>query len=299
VIALGTVGVWTPSLSLAGAAETRAAVRGLEQLGFPAVWYPEGPGMKESLSLAAMLLGWSDRIVVASGIANVYGRDAFATAAAARALGEAYPGRYLLGLGLSSPAAVAARGHRAGPPLATMRGYLDALDAAPHRAPLGPVDPPPRVLAALGPRMLELAAARSLGSHTYFVTPEHTAFARGILGPGALLAVEQAFVLDRDPAAARALARTYTSRYLEYDHYRRNLLRFGWPEESLAGGGSDEVVDALVAWGDADAVVARIEAHLAAGADHVCIQPLTATPQLLPLGELRQVREALGPRRMA
>jgi len=186
------------------------------------------------------------------------------------------------------------RGHRYDSPVAAMRAYLDAMDRAPFRA-VAPRTEPERVLAALGPRMLALSAERAGGAHTYFVPPDHTARAREILGPGRLLAVEQAVVLERDAAKAREIARTHTSGYLKLINYTSNLRRLGFDEADLAGGGSDRLVDAIVGWGALDAVVGRVRAHQAAGADHVCIQVLTADRQVLPTAAWRELAGALLP----
>jgi probable F420-dependent oxidoreductase len=169
-----------------------------------------------------------------------------------------------------------------------MRAYLDAMDAAPYAGP-SPAGEPPRVLAALGPQMLRLAGKRTAGAHPYFVPVEHTTVAREILGSGPLLAPEQGFVLEEDPARARAAARRHTSRYLSLDNYRRNLIRLSYPEDELADGGSDSVVDAVVAWGSVDDVAERVRAHFAAGADHVCLQALGDDP----LDELRRLAPAV------
>jgi len=288
---IGRIGVWTAAIGLSPAADGRRYVRAIEELGFGAVWYPEGLGSKEAMSQAAMLLGWTDRIVVATGIANIYARDPMAMANAARALAEAYPGRFLLGIGVSHAPNVGIRGGSYGAPVATMRAYLDAMDASLFRFPAP--ESPPRVLAALGPRMLELAAARSLGAHPYFVPVEHTAFARQTMGPGALLAPEQAVVLARDAETARRIARQHLRYYLDLSNYRRNLLRLGWDEDELEGDGSDAFVDAIVAWGEVDAIAARVRAHLDAGADHVCVQALSEKPADLALGDLSELASAL------
>ena len=288
---IGRIGVWTAALGLSSAADARRYVQAIEELGFGAVWYPEGLGTKEAMSQAAMLLGWTSRIVVATGIANIYARDPMAMANGARALAEAHPGRFLLGLGVSHAPNVGIRGGSYGAPVATMRAYLDAMDAAQFRFPAP--ESPPRVLAALGPRMLELAAARSLGAHPYFVPVEHTAFARKAMGPDALLAPEQAVVLSRDAEAARRIVRQHMRYYLGLDNYRNNLLRLGWAERELEDGGSDALVDAVVACGDVDAVGARIRAHLEAGADHVCVQALSEPPAELALGDLGELASAL------
>lgn len=285
---IGRIGVWLGGLSLRAANEEREAVRELEQLGFGALWFGEGVGTRESFAQAATLLAWTSRIVVATGISNIYARDPMAMANGARALADAYPDRFLLGVGVSHAPSVAERGHSYASPIETMRTYLDAMDAAPYR-PVAPARPPLRVLAALGPRMLELAAERAWGAHPYFTPVEHTAFARKTLGDGPLLAPEQGFLLNSDPAEARATARAHMGYYLALDNYRNNLLRLGFSEEDVAGDGSDRLVDAIIAWGDVESVTARVKAHLDAGADHVCVQALGPDP----LEELRKVAPSL------
>jgi probable F420-dependent oxidoreductase len=285
---LGRIGVWLGPLSLRAAAETREFAPELEELGYGAIWFGEGVGTKECFTQAAALLAFTERAVAATGIANIYARDPMATANGARTLADAYPGRFLLGIGVSHAPSVASRGHEYAKPIATMSAYLDAMDEAVFRG-VEPSEPAPCVLAALGPRMLELAAARTRGAHPYFTPPEHTAMAREAMGAGALLLPEQAFVLETDAAAARAKAREHMTYYLVLDNYRRNLLRLGFSEDELEGGGSDRLVDAIVAWGDIDAVRDRVAAHLAAGADHVCVQAIGDDP----LDELRRLAPAL------
>ena len=285
---LSRIGVWLGPLSLQSAAETRELAPELEELGFGAIWFGEGVGTKECFTQAATLLSWTKRAVVGSGILNIYARDPMATANGARTLADAYPGRFLLGIGVSHAPSVAQRGHDYARPIATMRNYLDAMGEAAFRG-VEPAEPAPCVLAALGPKMLELAAERTRGAHPYFTPPEHTAMAREVMGAGPLLAPEQAFVLDTDPSSARAKAREHMTYYLALDNYRRNLQRLGFADDELDGGGSDRLVDAIVAWGDVDAVRDRVKAHLDAGADHVCVQAVGDDP----LDELRQVAPAL------
>jgi probable F420-dependent oxidoreductase len=290
---IGRVGVWLTTIGRVSAAEEREAVAAIEELGYGALWVGESPVSKEVLVHAGLLLAASDRIAIGTGIANVFVRDATAMNAGANALAEAYPGPFVLGMGVSHPALVNPRGHDYGRPLTTMREYLDAMDAAGY-APPAPSPPVPRVLAALRPRMLELARERAAGAHPYFVPPEHTARARETLGAGPLLAPEQAVVLDTDPERARAAARRHMVRYLVMPNYTNNLRSLGWDDADLAGDGSDRLVDAIVAWGDAGAVRDRVQAHLAAGADHVAIQPLAADVG----GALEQLR-ALAPALLA
>jgi len=282
------IGVWLGPLSLRPAAETREIAPELEELGYGAIWFGEGVGTKECFSQASTLLGWTRRAVVASGIMNIYARDPMAAANGARALADAFPGRFVLGIGVSHAPSVAERGHDYARPLGTMRAYLDAMEGALYRA-TPPDEAPPVVLAALGPKMLELAAKRTRGAHPYFTPPEHTAMAREVMGEGPLLAPEQAFVLETDPATARAKAREHMGYYLALDNYRRNLLRLGFTEDELDGGGSDRLADAIVAWGGVDAVRDRVKAHLDAGADQVCVQAVGDDP----LGELRELAPAL------
>ncbi|GLY78404.1 TIGR03620 family F420-dependent LLM class oxidoreductase [Actinoallomurus iriomotensis] len=270
---LGRVGVWLASASDAPAAVERPVVVAIEQLGYCAFWFAETPRGKEALTHAATVLSWTERMLVATGIANIYARDAVAAANGAATLGDAWPGRFVLGLGVSHAPAVTARGHDYGRPVATMRSYLDAMDSAEHTVPVAV----PRLLGALRPRMLELSRTHAQGAHTYFTTPEHTARAREVLGEDAILAVEQAVVVGTDAEAARATARQYAARYLSLPNYRNHLRELGFSDADLDGGGSDALIDAVVPSGDPDAVAERVRAHHDAGADHVCVQPLAAT----------------------
>ena len=288
----GPIGIWTSQFDYQPAAKAQEEAAELEELGFGAIWFPESVG-REALTNAALLLGVTRRIVIATGIANIYARDPVTTAAAQNTLAEAYPGRFLLGLGVSHiPLVEQIRGHSYGKPLASMRAYLDGMDRAPYRA-VPPAAKPVRVLAALGPGMLRLAAERADGAHPYFVPPEHTARAREILGGDKLLAVEQAVVLETQSAKAREIARAHTANYLKLPNYVNNLRRLGFGDEDLAGGGSDKLVDAIVAWGDLTAIVNRVRSHQSAGADHVCIQVLPAEPRALPTAQWRELAAAL------
>ena len=273
---IGRVGVWSGLLGSSSAADERAAAAEIERLGFGAIWYSETPTGKEALVHGGILLGATERVLVASGIANIYARDAIATANGAAALAEAHDGRFVLGLGVSHAPAVQRRGHEYGRPVATMREYLDAMASAEPSFP-PPPEPAPIVLAALRRRMLELAAERTAGAHPYLTPPEHTERARAILGPDPLLAPEQMVLLETDPARAREIARRTVSYYLDLPNYAANLRELGFGDDDLAGGGSDRLIDAVVAWGDEAAIAARVRDHLDAGADHVCVQPLDAT----------------------
>lgn len=289
---LGPVGVWTFQLDRQPAARAGEIAAELEELGYGAVWLPEAVG-RDPLVGAALLLGATDRITVATGIASIYARDAMAMAAGWKTVSEAHPGRFVLGLGVShAPMVEGMRGHAYGPPLTTMRAYLDAMDAAMYVA-AEPPEPPRRVLAALGPKMLALAAERADGAHPYFVTPEHTARAREVLGREPVLATEQAAVLETDPAEARRVAREHMAIYLGLPNYVNNLKRLGFTDDDIAAGGSDRLADAIVAWGDVDAVRARVRAHHDAGADHVCVQVLAHDFGGLPLREWRELAPAL------
>jgi probable F420-dependent oxidoreductase len=271
---LGEIGVWSFRFVQDPLSAVREAAERIEELGYTALWYPETPVTREAVLEAALLLDWTKSVAVCSGIAPIWNRDAVAALSAARGLNDAFDGRFVLGLGVSHRPSVEGRGHAYEKPLSAMRAYLDTLDGfAAHLE----ADPPPRLLAALAPRMLGLAAERADGAHTYFVPVEHTASARERLGPERTLAVELAVVLETDAARARDTARTHTTRYLALPNYRNNLVRLGFAEDELDDGGSDAAVDRVVAWGDEDAILRRVEEHLDAGADHVCIQPLGDT----------------------
>jgi probable F420-dependent oxidoreductase len=289
---LGRLGVWT-WLDGLGPAEAVAFARDLEALGYSTLWLPEAIG-RDPFATIGFLGGQSERLVFATGIANLYARDAVATNALANTLGNLTGGRFVLGLGVSHAHLVSGvRGHAYGKPVATMRAYLEAMEKALYRAP-GPPTPVPVLLAALRPKMLALAAERAQGAHPYLVPPEHTARAREILGREAVLAPEQKVLLQTDPAKARAVARQAIAIYLGLPNYQNNLKWLGYVDRDFADGGSDRLVDALVAWGDEDAIRARIQAHYDAGADHVCIQPLDPDGKPVPH---RRVLELLAPAR--
>src|ERR1700738_793391 len=292
MVQLGAIGIWKAGLDAFPAARVQEAAAELEELGFGALWFGEAFG-REALTLAGLLLAGTRRIVIATGIANIYGRDSVTMAAAQKTLAEFYPNRFLLGLGVSHvPLVEQLRGHRYDKPVATMRAYLDAMDKAPYRA-APPSSQPLRVLAALGPKMLQLSAERADGAHPYNTTPKHTAQARELLGPALYLCPEQAVVLEKDPAKARAIARKFLAIYLTLPNYTNNFLRLGFEEADFNNGGSDRLIDAVIAWGDLKAVLNRIHEHHSAGADHVCIQVLTDDPKTLPLREYRELASAV------
>jgi probable F420-dependent oxidoreductase len=288
---LGRVGIWSMQLGRMPTVAVREAVAGIEALGFRAIWFPETMA-KEAMAQAALLLAAGNESVVASGIANIWARDPVAMINGARTLAEAYPGRFLLGIGVGHAPAAAKRGHDYRQPLATMTAYLDAMAQAPFLGP-EPAEAPSVVLAALGPRMLRLAAERAQGAHPYLVPVGHTAFARSTLGAGPLLAPEQGVALAADAAEGRQIARAHMRHYLALDNYRNNLLRLGFADGDVAGDGSDALVDAVVAWGDPGAIQSRVAAHLAAGADHVSVQVLNGPPDRFPMEELRRLAPAL------
>ena len=248
---------------------------------------------REAFSHAALMLAATKRMVVATGIASIYARDPMAMNGGWRTLSEAFPGRFLLGIGVShQPAVELLRGGEFRPPLAAMRDYLDRMDSSLFAAEQPTVEPQ-RVLAALGPKMLALAAERSSGAHPYFTTPEHTAGARATLGSGPLLAPEQKAVLETDPAEARRVARAAMGVYLGLPNYANNLRRLGFADEDFADGGSDRLVDAIVVWGDEETIRARGQQHHDAGADHVCVQVLPHDGRSIPLEEWRRLAPAL------
>jgi probable F420-dependent oxidoreductase len=288
---LGRVGIWTTALDFQPAAEARKAAAQLEALGYGAIWVGESV-RREAFANAAILLAATERIVIATGIANIYARDPVTMAAGQKTLAEAFPNRFLLGVGVSHASLVQGRGHEYRKPVETMRAYLDAMDQAPYQG-FPPTEEPRRVLAALGPRMLQLARDRSWGAHPYFVPVEHTKRAREILGRDRFLAPEQAVVLEAEPGRARAIARGHTKSYLGLPNYANNLRRLGYSEDDLGGEGSDRLVDDVVAWGDAHAIARRIDEHLQAGADHVCIQVLSEDRRALPMAGWRTLAEAL------
>ena len=268
---LGRVGLWSFALQRLAARDEEAAADGYERLGYPAIWIPESLGSKEVMAHAGILLNATKNVAVATGIANIHARDPMAMANGAKALGDAFPDRFVLGIGVSHAPSVATRGGDYGSPLARMRAYLDAIEAAQYAAP-EPDPPVPLVLAALGPQMLELAATRADGAHPYFVPVEHTPVARRHLGPDACLATEVTAVLTTDRAAGMRIARAFARNYLALPNYANNLRRLGWSDEDIANDGTDRLIDSVVAIGDVDSIVARVRAHLDAGADHVCVQ---------------------------
>jgi probable F420-dependent oxidoreductase len=291
VAPLGPVGVWTFLPAGMSASEIGDVVAEIQALGYGSVWYPESPA-GEPFVKAAITLASTTTLVAGTGIANLWLRHPATMQATARGLVEAYPGRFLLGVGVSHALMVdriTDGGYRR--PIAVTRDYLDAMDADPLGRDV-PVDRPPRVLAALGDRMLELARDHADGAHPYNATPEHTAHAREVLGPDKLLVPEQAVVLDDDRDVVLSRARAHLSTYLPLENYCNNWRRLGFDDPDFADGGSDRLCDAVVA-GGADAVRARVAAHLDAGADHVVIQALADRHAGLPLDQWRALAPVL------
>lgn len=284
---LGPVGIWWSGSWPKDPGELSDTLGQLHLLGYETVWRSGGfdRGLNPDF---ARFLEANNRIKVASGIHSIWTTTAQETASAVARLEASHPGRFLLGLGVSHAPMVESTGIHYRQPLRHMVEYLDALDAARPT-----VEKSQRALAALGPRMLALAAERAGGAHPYFVPLEHTRQARGILGPEALLAPEVAVVLETDPQRAREIARSHMQLYLGLDNYTRNLRRLGYEDQDLDNGGSDRLVDDIVAWGDEEAIGARIKAQLHAGASHVCVQVLNGESQEFPLDEYRRLAPAL------
>lgn len=279
-LSLGRVGIWTFQFDRRPIRECLSAARELEALGYPALWVPEQRG-REAMSLASLLLAATDRIVIANGIARASARNPRSMAAAQRTLTEAFPGRYLLGVGGQTRLPGA-------DPVRALSRYLDEMDRAEYVAPAPPT-PPPRVIAAINSRMLDLAARSSWGAHTYLCPPEHIAYARKIMGADPLLAAEQIVVRGTDRRSRLAIARRHLRFYLQLPAYRRMLTRLGFGEADLEGGGSDRLIDTLAVSSDGERVAARVRESLEAGADHVCLQVLTEERDALPLSEWRDL----------
>jgi probable F420-dependent oxidoreductase len=288
----GRVGIWTGVLDAVPSSEAQQVARELEELGFPTLWIPETVG-RDPFVMATLLLSATETLKVATGIANIYARDAVTMANTQRSLEEAFPGRFLLGLGVSHSHLVdRVRHHDYSKPYSRMVEYLGEMDGAIFRA-VGPQERPATVLAALGPKMLRLAAEQADGAHPYFVPVDHTATAREIMGPDAILAPEQMVVLETDRAKALEIARKGMAVYLRAPNYLNNLKRFGFTDDDVADGGSERLVDAIVACGDVDAAVARVQAHFDAGASHVTVQALGEDLTAVPREAWRELAAAL------
>lgn len=280
-------GIWSAALRYGDPAAAADAAAELEEQGWSALWIPDVGG--DLFASVGNLLGATSTVTVATGILNLWMREAAETAQRHHDFVAEHGPRFLVGIGVShAPLIDAAEPGRYRRPLARTAEYLDGLDAAEH--PLAPGD---RVLAALGPKMLELARDRTAGSHPYLVAPEHTAIVREALGPDRLVAPEQAVVLETDPGRAREIARAHLAGYLGLPNYANNWKRIGFTDDDLADGGSDRLVDALVAWGDEDAALERVQQHRDAGADHVCVQVLGGDLMSPSTDEWRRLAPAL------
>jgi len=284
----GRFGVFLGSLVGQPTRVEREILVEIEALGYGTAWYGEAIG-REAFAHGAILLCATQRMVVASGIANIWARDPQAMATGARALAEAWPDRFVLGLGVSHAPMVERRGHRYERPVVAMRAYLEAMSNAAWRGPDAPM--PPIVLAALGPKMVALAGESTAGDYTYFTTPDHVAQVRRQMGPRAFLAADLPVVLASNRSAARAIGDKHVSLYLSTANYRNNLLRLGWPESELEPPGSDSLFDTIVAWGDVRDAREKADALFLGGADQVVLNLITADPSVPYLKELRRLSD--------
>lgn len=291
MIDIGSIGIWQGVLDGHPTSMVKEVVAELDEAGWPTLWIPETVSRDPFVS-AAIMLGATTDLKVATGIASIWARDAMTTANATKTLNEAYDGRFLLGLGVSHHTLTEwVRKHDYSKPLSTMRTYLERMDKSLFKG-VEPAQPPGRVLAALGPKMLALSAEMADGAHPYFVPVDHTVIAREAIGPDKLLAVEQMVVLETDPSKAREIARQHMRVYLDLPNYANNLIRMGYDEADITDA-ADNVVDAIVAWGSMDDVLARIKAHQEAGADHVCVQVLSEDARAVPMEAWRDLGSAL------
>ena len=288
---LGRVGLWTADFDLQPMSAAQEGIAQVEEMGFSTVWVPEAV-LREPFASTSLLLSATKSMVLATGIASLHARTAQTMQAGWKTVTEAFPDRFLLGIGVSHAPMVQGV-HKAtyDKPYSTMVEYLDAMDAGIYFSPQ-PSTPPRRVLAALGPKMLKLAAERGEGAHPYFTPVEHTAFARETMGAGPLLAPELAVVLNEEPSVAKEIASKYMTTYTRLPNYANNLKRFGYSDEEITGH-ADRLMDAIVPRGSMDVIVGRIREHLDAGADHVCVQVLTATPGVLPMKQWQELADAV------
>jgi probable F420-dependent oxidoreductase len=289
---IGKLGVWA-MVNVMSAADSAAFARRVESWGYTTLWVPE-VNARDPFVTCSWLLANTTTLNLATGIASIYSRDSFAAINSQYALAEQSAGRFLLGLGVShGPFVEGVLGHKFEKPAPQMKRYLQSMASMKYMGPQ-PTAKPATVIGALGPKMLEVTAAFADGAHPYNITPEHTGEARRILGPGKLLCPEQMVLLEKDPSSARAIGRKALALSFTLPNYRNNYLRMGFSAQDLENGGSDKVIDAIVAWGDEKTILNRIQQHWDAGADHVCIQPLRRSGTTLT-AEDEQVLECLAP----
>lgn len=283
---LSGVGLWSSQLRYGKPEEAAEAAAELDDLGFTALWIPDVGG--PVLDSVDNLLAATKKTVIATGILNLWMHEPAEVAARYATLTEAHGERFLLGIGVShAPLIDSKEPGRYRKPLAATKAFLDGIDSSPQ-----PVPAANRVLAALGPKMLQLSAARAGGAHPYLTTPDHTRIAREVLGDGPLLLPEQTVLLTDNRDEARAIGKDWLSSYLALPNYANNLLRSGFTEDDLTSV-SDRLFDSIIAWGDEDVIVGRVQEHLAAGADHVCLQVITADPREFPREQWRRLAAAL------
>jgi probable F420-dependent oxidoreductase len=282
----GRLGIFAGSLTLQPATVQREVAAEIEKLGYGTLWFGEAMA-REAFVQASIFLTATSKLVIASGIANIWARDPMAMAAGGRSLAEAWPDRFILGLGVSHAPMVATRGHDYARPFSAMRDYLDKMEQAPWRGPEAPM--PPLVLAALGPKMVGLAAARTAGAYPYFTTTDHIRQVREQLGPEPFLAADLPVVLAAGRAEARSIGKAHTTAYLRSDNYRNNLVRLGWKPDDLEPPGSDKLFDAVVAWGDLAMIHQRVKGVFSAGADQVVLNLVTKDRSVPYRSELREL----------
>jgi probable F420-dependent oxidoreductase len=287
----GRFGVFAGPLNSMPSSVQRRFAQEMERLGYGTLWIGESLA-QEAFARAAILLAATERLVVATGIANIWARDAVAMVNGGRTLAEAWPDRFILGVGVSHAQMVTMRGHDYSRPFTAMQAYLEAMAAAPWRGPDAEV--PPIVLAALGPRMAGLAGQRTAGAYPYFTTVEHVREVRAGLGPEPFLAADLPVVLAGDLAEARAIGDRHLVYYLAAANYRNNLLRLGWTETDLADGGSNALFEAVVAWGDLARIRRQVAERFEAGADQVVFNLLAPDPSQPPLDLLRDLAPLVG-----
>ncbi|MGB8195790.1 MAG: TIGR03620 family F420-dependent LLM class oxidoreductase [Acidimicrobiales bacterium] len=287
----GTIGIWTFAHETLPAPRSGDIAAELESLGYAAMWLPEAWG-REAFTNAALMLRATSSMIIATGIANIWARDAVAANNAAKTLNAAFDDRFVLGLGVSHrPLVERLRGHDYATPVVAMREYLTAMEAAPMMAPEGELRFA-KVIAALGPKMLSIGATLADGVHPYLVTPEHTADVRAAIGDK-FIGVEQAVVLGQSREEFLVRAHAHLGFYTGLENYTNNWRRLGFSDEDFVRGGSERLCNALVVHGDEDAVLARVNEHRAAGADHVCLQVLSDETNTPPIDEWRRLSAIL------